>query len=190
MAKAKQQASIAEKRAVYDSQKANEEIESLKYAKRQAAKEMARLRAAASNAKEVEQKNQGDSGMRAMEEVDDAQRAVRTEKDEVENWNSNVASIGAETSRMLKQKKASHANLLEVQAQEVWAQKQQALAEKQYKMKKAMVAQDVTSLKYVKAKYEGEKSKLKLVEAAARSADESVRKSEAIRGAETRAKKR
>merc|ERR1719223_556633 len=121
---------------------------------------MAQLRTAESKAKAVEQRNQGDSGMRAMEEVDDAQRAVRTEADEVENWKSNVQSIGAKASETVKQMEASKANLVEVHAQEVWAQKQKALAEKQYSMKKAMVVQDVTSLKYVKAKYEGEKSKL------------------------------
>jgi len=178
---AKQLESAAEAKATHDKHEANEEVASLESAKRKAAKEEAKLGAAESKAKEVEQKNKGKSGMRAVEELDDAQRAVQTEKDELENLNSDVASIGAQASEVVKEEKTSHVHLLEVQAQAVSAEKQQALAEKQYNMKKALVAKDFTSLKYVKTKYAGEESKLKLAEAATRSAEESVRKSLAIR---------
>ena len=53
-------------------------------------KEATKLQAAREVAAKVEQSVGTDESMRAMEQVEDSQRAVRAEEDEMENWKDHV----------------------------------------------------------------------------------------------------
>jgi len=179
-----QQEDIAERKAQYNKQIADEEVASLKYAERQFDKEESRFVVAQQTAKDVEQQNQGRDSMRAMEEVEDAQRAMRAEKDEAENWKTNRDHIAEQVTDLIKQQKASHTNLLDAEAQVGFAKNEQAVSEKQLLLKRKVTAQELRALKYVETKYAGEASRVKVAEAAAKSAEHSVQKLDAIRGVE------
>jgi len=179
-----QQEDIAERKAVYDKQVATEEAQSLKYAEGEEKMEMGRLTAAEKVAAEVHAETHDATTIRAMEEVEDAERAMRTEKYEFENWKTNAERISAQSSNMMKQSSLSHTRFLEVEGQVAKATQQQAEAAKLYKLKQAAAVKEVRTLKYITTKYQGEAAKLKVAEAAAKSADNSVKKVNAIRANE------
>jgi len=179
--RSKQEESTAEKKSLYDQQMAKEVSQSLDYAKGQYDKQASELTAAQEKLKEVEATVGTNDDIRAMEQVEDMRWTVHADEDEAQNWKDNVEHISTQVSELSKENETSHNNLVELQSQISWTKQQLELAEKQYKLKQEIAAQEVPTLKYVKTKYEAEASKLKTAEAGAKSADESVKKLEAIR---------
>lgn len=181
---AKQQEEIAEGKFHYSNQMAKEEAQSLKYAEEQYQSEAARLKNAEDAAKLVMQKVGAQDDIRAMQELEDAQRDVRAKQDEAQDWKDNLDHIREQAAEMSRENMTSFANLQETETQLSWAQQQEKLAEKQFKEKRDMAAQEVETLKNAEHKFAAEVSQLKLAEAGAQAADESVRRLNVVRDRE------
>lgn len=181
---AKQQEELAENKFHYSNQMAKEEAQSLKYAQQQYRSEAARLKKAEDVAKLVVQKVGNQDDIRAMQELEDAQRDVRAKQDEAQDWKDNLEHIRDQAMEMAKENMTSFANLQETQTQLSWAQQQAQLADKQFKEKRDMAAQEVETLKNAEHKFEAEVAKLKVAENQKGAAEESVRRLNVIRNME------